>query len=129
MKRALWAIWWALPLVAQVTPRQQPVLTTHGEATVSLTPDIAELDIGVVSQAASSEEAARENEKRASGLVAQLRSVVPAASFKTVNVSVNPNYRYPKDGGTPKILGYTAADTVRIDIPDVSLLRTVIEAA
>ena len=129
MKIALWAIWWALPLVGQVANRELPVLTTHGEATVSLTPDIAELDIGVVSQAASSEEAAQQNEKRASALMAQLRTVTPSASFKTVNVSVNPNYRYPKDGGTPKVLGYTASDTVRIDIPDVSLLRKVIEAA
>ena len=129
MKIALWAIWWALPLVGQVANRELPVLTTHGEATVSLTPDIAELDIGVVSQAPSSEEAAQQNEKRASALMAQLRTVTPSASFKTVNVSVNPNYRYPKDGGTPKVLGYTASDTVRIDIPDVSLLRKVIEAA
>lgn len=129
MKRALWLIWWALPLVGQVTSHDLPALTVHGEATVALTPDIAELDVGIVSQAASPDEAAQQNEKRASELMAQLHSTVPSATFKTVNVSVNPNYRYPKDGGTPKILGYTASDTVRVDIFDVALLRKVIEVA
>jgi hypothetical protein len=46
-----------------------------------------------------------------------------------VNFSVNPNYQYPTDGSTPSILGYTANNTVRVQLDDLSRLHVLIDAA
>ncbi len=129
MKRLFWIFICIAPLAAQSPSREPSELIVHGEATVSVTPDLVELDIGVITQKATSDEAAGENANRSTELVEQLHKLVPSAAIKTVNLSVNPNYRYPQDGGTPKILGYTATNTVRLDLQDLSLLRKAIEIA
>jgi uncharacterized protein YggE len=101
----------------------------HGEATVSVDPDQAQIDIGVVTQGATAEAASDANSKQAKSVIDQLKAAAPAAVIKTVNFSVNPNYKYAKEGGAPTILGYTANNTVRMQLDDVSLVRKVIDAA
>jgi hypothetical protein len=96
---------------------------------VSARPDRVQLDIGVISQGASSQSAADLNAKQSSAVIEQLRGIVAAANITTVNFSVNPNYEYPKNGGPPVTRGYTANNTVRIAIDDMSLLRKAIDAA
>jgi uncharacterized protein YggE len=106
-----------------------PSILVHGEATVSADPDEANIDIGIVSQASTSQAAADVNAKQANIVMQALRALLPAANVKTVNFAVNPNYRYPKDGGAPTILGYTANNTVRVVLDDISKLRKVIDVA
>ncbi len=106
-----------------------PSVHVHGESTVAAQPDQAEIDIGVITQGATSQAAADLNAKQAATVVGELQTILPPASIKIINFSINPNYRYPKDGGTPVVLGYTANNTVRCVLSDVSLLRKVIEAA
>jgi uncharacterized protein len=129
-----WACVLAISALAPASQAQRsatppPDVRVHGEATVSAQPDRAQMDIGVISQGATSQAAADLNAKQSNTVVAQLRSLVPAANIKTINFSVNPNYEYPKDGSTPKILGYTANNTVRLEVDDLSLIRKVIDAA
>jgi uncharacterized protein YggE len=100
-----------------------------GEATISIPPDVAEIDLSVITQAPESVAAAEQNTAQSNRLVQQLRGLLPSADIKTVNFSVNPNYRYPKDGGAPTILGYTANNTVRLELADLSLIRKVIDLA
>jgi uncharacterized protein len=47
---------------------EAPTMLVHGEATVSVPPDIAQIDIGVISQAAVSEAAAQQNQKKSAVL-------------------------------------------------------------
>jgi uncharacterized protein YggE len=104
-------------------------LLVHGEATVAVAPDVAQVDIGVTTQASSSDAATELNEKRTAELVRQLKTVLRSTNVRTINFSVNPNYRYPKEGGPPAITGYTATNTVRLELADLSLLRKLIELA
>jgi uncharacterized protein YggE len=106
-----------------------PSILVHGEATVSANPDEANIDIGIVTQAPSSQAAADLNARQANTVMQALRTLVASESIKTVNFAVNPNYRYPKDGGAPAILSYTADNTVRVVLDDISKLRKVIDAA
>ncbi len=106
-----------------------PDIRVHGEATVSAQPDRVQMDIGVISQGATSQAAADLNGRQSNVVMGRLRAIVPAANIKTVNFSVNPNYEYPKDGSAPKILGYTANNTVRLEIDDLTLIQKVIDAA
>ena len=87
------------------------------------------MDVGVINQAATSLAATEANTKQSNAVVAELRRLIPAPNIKTVNFSVNPNYQYPKDGSPPAILGYTANNTVRLEVDDLKLLPRVIDAA
>jgi uncharacterized protein len=107
---------------------ENPTMLVHGEATVSVPPDLAQIDIGVTSQAAASGLAAQQNQQKSVHLVQQLRAILPTFNLKTVSVAVNPNYRYPREG-SPQILGYTAISTVRVNLTDLSLLSKVIDVA
>jgi uncharacterized protein len=103
-------------------------MLVHGEATVSVPPDIAQIDIGVITQAPQSDVAAQQNQKKSAQVLDLLRQVLPTFNLKTVSVAVNPNYRYPKEG-PPQVLGYTANSTVRVNLTDLSLLGKVIDVA
>ncbi len=119
----------AIGTAAMAKGAEPPSVRVHGEATVSATPDRAEIDIGVITQGATSEVALESNAKLAKAVIAQLQAAAPDASIQTVNFSVNPNYKYPKDGGTATILGYTANNTVRMELNQLELVRKVIAAA
>ncbi len=120
----------ALTAAAQKRTADEPTtLLVHGEATVSVEPDIAELDIGVLSQAQTSQAAADQNASKSKQLISQLQRLVNPSDIKSVNLSINPNYRYPKEGGAAVVTGYTASNTVRLMLRDISQLRKVIEVA
>ncbi len=103
-------------------------MRVHGESQISAAPDQAELDIGVVTQAPSTEAASAQNTQRVATITQSLRALVPAADIKTINLSINPNFRYPKEGA-PTIQGYTAENTVRVTVEDLAVLRKVIDTA
>jgi uncharacterized protein len=113
----------------QTLPRGAlPSLRVHGEATVSVSPDQAQIDIGVVTQASSAQAAAEHNNSRSNALMQQLRAALPKATIKSIDFSVNPDFRYPA-GGPPVIAGYTASNTVRVLLNNISRLPAVIGIA
>ncbi|MDQ2711206.1 MAG: SIMPL domain-containing protein [Acidobacteriota bacterium] len=117
------------PLYAQVNPEaDRPSVRVHGESQVSAEPDEAEIDVGVVTQGATSDVASTLNTQRVNAVVQSLRSLLPSANIKTINFSINPNFRYPKEGA-PTISGYTADNTVRLIVDDINVLRKVIDTA
>jgi len=121
----------ALAAAAQqiTVPPSAPYVRVHGEATISRVPDRVQLDVGVISQGATSQASADLNARQSKAVIDSLRQALSAANVRTVNFSVNPNYQYPKDGSPPTILGYTANNTVRLQLDDLKLLPAVIEAA
>jgi hypothetical protein len=127
LKRLLLGGTICFPLLAVGGP-ENTTLLVHGEATVSVPPDIAQIDIGVITQAAQSEAAVQQNQRKSAQLLDPLKKLLPTFNLKTVNVAVNPNFRYPKEGA-PQILGYTATSTVRVNLTDLSLLGRVIDVA
>src|SRR5215218_1665968 len=86
-----------LPLFAQQVqlPAAVPYIRVHGQATVSAQPDRMQMDVGVISQASTSHAAAEANARQSNAVLEQLRKLVPAANIRTINFSVNPNYKYP----------------------------------
>ena len=106
-----------------------PAIRVQGEATVSAEPDQAQFDIGVVTQAPGVSAAVNQNAAQTNAAMRELKSLVPDKDIKTVNFSVNPNYRYPKEGAAPTIDGYTVSNTVRLTLNDLSKIPTIIKAA
>ena len=101
----------------------------HGQATISVEPNQAQFDIGVVTPATTAKAATDQNKRQSDALIHELNAAFPSATINGVNFSVNPNYQYPKEG-PPTIAGYTASNTVRLLLlDDISRLQTVVDIA
>jgi uncharacterized protein len=106
-----------------------PTVRATGEAAVNVRPDLALLDIGVTTQAQTAQAAGAQNAKGLDQVTAQLRRTLgPSADIRTINYSLTPNYRYPKEGGQPSISGYTASNIVQIKTGDLDNLGKLIDA-
>ena len=102
----------------------------NGEAVIQAKPDLARIDFGVISQAATAQAAAAQNAKQLDAVLAALRAALgPSAEIKTVSYSLHPDYRYPKEGGKPQIVGYTVTNTVQAITSDLPGVGTLIDAA
>ena len=108
----------------------RPTIRVSGEATVTAKPDQAELNIGVVTQAATGQAAATQNAQKQDAVLSELRKLLGAAAdIKTISYSLSPNYRYPKEGGQPTIAGYTASNIVQVKTNDLPQVGKVIDIA
>ena len=121
------SLMWFLSVAA---PAQTPrVVRAVGEAVIMVRPDLARINVGVITQAATARDANVQNAARVEGVLAQLRQVLgPAADIQTTGYSLTPNYRYDRDS-PPVLTGYTANNNVEVNISDLSLVGTVIDAA
>jgi uncharacterized protein YggE len=110
--------------------RLQSSIRTTGEATVTVKPDQAHIDIGVVTQADSAQRAATENAKKLEAVLGELRKVLgPGADMKTISYALTPVYRYPKEGGTPTVTGYSATNVVQVKTHDLTQVGKIIDTA
>ena len=119
----------ASPALAQAADPPSTIRVS-GEASVTSRPDRAEVDLGVVTRAATSQQAAAENARVLQKVLAALRSSLGQhASIQTISYGLQPDYQYPPQGGTPKLTGYTATNIVRITQDDLGNLGAVLDAA
>lgn len=120
-------------LLAQVGDSLQfkyPAVRAQGSATLEVMPDTFNLDVGVVTQAATAQAAGAANAKQASAVVAELKKLIDKNSrVQTVRYSLTPNYKYSKEGGSPTITGYTATNVLRVTTRDMTLGATLIDSA
>src|ERR1039458_9824931 len=89
----------ALSVSAQ-TPARSSVLAT-GTASVSVTPDQAQINVSAVTQAATAQDG--------------------SGTIKTVNYSVTPVYNYPKDGSAAVLTGYTVTNSIQVILNDLTI--------
>jgi uncharacterized protein len=92
-----------------------PSVTVTGEGIVTAEPDVAEIEIGVVTEAKAAPQASKENAAKLAKVIAEVKKLLgPGDEIKTIGYSLSPNYRYPKEGGKPELTGYTATNIVRV---------------
>jgi uncharacterized protein YggE len=119
-----------MPLAAQDKGARdtRPFVRVTGEASVSAKPDQAEINIGVVTQAPTADDAATQNAKQSTAVIGSLRDILgQAADIKTVNYSLTPIQRYPNNGGSPTITGYSATNTVHVITQSLSVVGKIID--
>jgi hypothetical protein len=118
----------AQQLQLDVAPRV-PTITVSGEALISVEPDQAEIDIGVVAEAKTAAQAAKDNAAKLAAVIAEVKKIIkPGEQTKTIGYSVTPTYRYPKDG-KPEIVGYTATNIVQVKMASIADVGRLIDAA
>jgi len=108
----------------------RPTIRVTGDSTVTVKPDQAEINIGVVTQAQTAQAAASQNAQKQDTIISELRKALgQAAEIKTISYSLSPNYRYPKEGGPPTITGYTASNIVQVKTSNLAQVGKVIDLA
>jgi uncharacterized protein YggE len=112
---------------ALLTP--SPTVQANGSATITVKPDQAQLDVGVVTNGATAQDASQQNASLSNTVQAALKQVLGAAgTLQTVNYSVYP--RYSASPNQPSvIIGYTASNTVRVTTTDLSQVGLLIDAS
>ena len=97
-----------------------------GSATRKVKPDMAQLSIGVVTQAATAQAAADQNAPIADAVMKALQAVLgTSGTIETEYYSIYPVFNY--DSG-PKVIGYAVTNTVQVTTTNVSLVGKLIDA-
>lgn len=134
----LFSILVATPVAAQ-QPQPAPahsgpdiVTSATGEARV--TPDRAHVLIGVQTRAATAAQAGADNATRTRAVIDAIKARgIPAAQIGTSEYNLYPEYdnrEPPREGPqTPRVIGYVANNTVRVEVRQLNQVGAVIDAA
>lgn len=118
----------ATPAIAQEAKIVRSIsMSGHGE--VMIAPDMANISIGVVSQAATAREAQTANNQTMSQIMAALKAAgIAEKDIQTQNYTVQPRYDYTNNTQPPRLVGYDVSNTVMIAARDLSKLGEVLDA-
>jgi uncharacterized protein YggE len=106
-----------------------PSVQANGTATLTAKPNQAQLDVGVITNGATAQDASQQNASLSDTVQAALGKVLGSAgTLQTVSYYVTP--RYSTTPNQPQvIIGYTAGNTVRVTTTDLSQIGLLIDAA
>jgi hypothetical protein len=125
----------AFPLALQAVSAQQggasiPVVVTVGRGEIELKPDRAQIEFGVETRAPSAAAAAADNSRRQRAVLDTLQRVgIGAEQIQTANLQVTPEMVYPGQGQPPKISGYVARNSVRLEVLKLEQTGSLVDAA
>ena len=118
------------PAQAADTPDNRKMLTVSGQAKVNASPDIAYINLGVVTEDKDAKTAQKANAASMDKVISTLKAAgIKAEDIKTVNYSIYPKYEYSKDGAISNIVGYTINNSVNVTVRDLTKTGDIIDAA
>jgi len=96
------------------------VISVSGTGRVVLTPDIADLRLGVTTTAKTVKEARDANAASMTAVITALKALgIADRDIQTTTLSLGPVYDYPSNGSTPRLTGYTLTNAVAVTIRDL----------
>ena len=115
----------AAPALGQAVP--PPAISVTGEATVSVPPDLAQVDGGVTSEAKTAREASEANNTAMGKVLLALKGAgIEEKDVQTSRLSLQPQYAPNRSGPSP-VVGYRASNRVTIRVRDVAKVAGVID--
>jgi uncharacterized protein len=116
----------AAPALAQTAP--PPMISVTGEATVSVPPDLAQIDAGVATEAKTAREASDANNAAMGKVLLALKGAgIDEKDYQTSRLSLQPESAPNRTAGPAIIVGYRASNRVTIRLRDVSKVASVID--
>ena len=116
----------AAPAFAETT--LPAMISVTGEATISVPPDLAQVDGGVTSEAKTAREASEANNAAMGKVLLALKGAgIDEKDFQTSRLSLQPQSAPNRTSGPPVIVGYRASNRVTIRLRDVTKLANVID--
>ena len=132
------------PVLASVaTPRQnatpitaaasdttpEHTITVGGDGKVTVTPDLAHVQLGVQIQRSTAKGAREAAATAMQSVVAAIKKLgIDDKDIQTTTVSLSPNYDYPTNG-SPVIRGYTLTNQVNVTVRDLTKLADLLDNA
>lgn len=111
---------------AQITPS---TISVNGEATISVPPDLAQIDSGVTTEAKTAREASEANNKAMGGVLLALKNAgIAEKDVQTSRLSLSPQTAPGRNPNAPfQIAGYRASNRVTVTIRDVTRVADTID--
>jgi uncharacterized protein len=128
---ALLIVWAAAALVrADDDHKLVPSITVVGSGEVQVQPDMANVVVGVTTEAKTASEALKENNQRMAQLLETLRGLnIPDKHVQTAGFSVTPQQTFDRDRRQPpKIVGYMVTNQVTVKVLELDRLGTLLDA-
>ena len=105
-------------------------LSITGTGRVFVTPDLGEVQLGVLVQRPTVAEASQAGAKAMTDVVAAVRTAgIPDADIQTSTLSLQPIYETKPEGGTQTIVGYQLRNGVTITVRKLDLIGQVVDGA
>tara|TARA_R110002096_G_scaffold168492_1_gene339334 strand:+ start:293 stop:1000 length:708 start_codon:yes stop_codon:yes gene_type:complete len=118
---------WGAAAVAQSVPAQ---ITVTGSGTITATPDMAYMTLGVMQEAQTAAAALDAMSAAMDGVLAQLRAAdIKAADFQTGSLRLDPRYSDYVEGQARRVTGYAASTDVNVRIYELENLGRVLDMA
>lgn len=128
---ALAAVLASLTLAAAPAAAETAVaaISVSGEASVSVAPDLAQVDGGVTSEAKTAREASDANNAAMGKVLLALKAAgIDEKDYQTSRLSLQPQYAAAAPNrNTPQITGYRASNHVLVKVRDVTKVAGVID--
>ena len=104
-----------------------PAISVSGEATVSVPPDLAQIDAGVASEGKTAREASDANNAAMGKVLLALKGAgLAEKDYQTSRLSLQPQYAPNRSGPSP-IVGYRASNHVTVKVRDVAKVAGIID--
>ncbi len=107
---------------------QYTSINITGEGREVSVPDVATVDLGLLTTSAKVADAQAENTKKMNQLTDRLKALsIADRDLKTANYSIYPHYDYKEGAST--VSGYDVSQTLNVKIRDLNKLATVLQIA
>ena len=118
---------WGAAAAAQSLPAQ---ISVTGSGTISTTPDMAYMTLGVVQEAQTAAAALDAMSAAMDGVLAQLRAAdIAATQIQTGALLLDPRYSDYVEGQARRMTGYVASTDVNVQVYDLENLGRVLDMA
>lgn len=109
-------------------PSERDVITISGTGEAIGTPDIAVINVGMVSEGKTVVKAQTDNTTKMNGLIEALKKLgIDSVDLQTMDYSIYPKYEY--SDGRSNIIGYQVSQSVKVKIRDLDKISSVLDAA
>ena len=109
--------------------QQLKTISVTGTGVVKAKPDRAVISLSVVTQADTAERALSENAEKMDSVIKAVRAAgILENQTETSAYSLNPVWEYPEEG-SPRIVGYTCSNTIRVTVKDLNKVGKIIDTA
>ncbi len=120
----------SIPMAAQQATSIVPQVVTIGRGEVELKPDRVRLEFSVETRAATAAAAAAENGRRQRAVLDTIQRIgLAPEQIQSASLQVTPEMTYPGQGQPPKVTGYFARNSVRVEVLKLEQAGVLIDAA
>lgn len=122
---------WTLPALADDdVEAQKRTISVSGHGEVDIAPDLALVTIAVETTNERAETAVTENAERSDRVVQSIKQLIGASDrVSTTGFSLQPRYEHRQGEMEPRITGYVASNSVRVESRRIDSVGKIVDAA